>query len=67
MARRHADTLAWTTLHGAVGAACAARRDSREHHRALLDDLRQEPPASWPEWTRLFEALAAEHKQARAA
>lgn len=67
MARSHADTLAWTALHGAVGEACAARRDSREHHRALLADLRDEPPSTWPAWAEMFRAMAAAARQARVA
>lgn len=67
MARSQAETLAWATLHGAVGEACAARRDSREHHRALLADLRDEPATSWPAWAEMFRAMAAAARLGRAA
>lgn len=67
MARSHAETLAWTCLHGAVAEACAARRDSSEHHRALLADLRDEPPSTWRELADMFRAMAAAARQARVA
>ena len=66
MARSQAETFAWATLHGAVGEACAARRDSREHHRALLEDLRKEPRADWPAFTAMFKASAEAARAARA-
>lgn len=66
MARPQAETLAWAQLHGAVAESCAAWQDSREHHRALLEDLRAEPASSWPEWAALFRASAEQARAGRA-
>ncbi|MEY5098672.1 MAG: hypothetical protein RJA36_1391 [Pseudomonadota bacterium] len=65
MAKTQADTLAWAQLHGAVGESCAAWQDSREHHRALLADLRTEPREDWPWFTAMFKASAAAARAAR--
>jgi len=65
VARSQANTLAWTELHGAVAESCAAWQDSREHHRALLEDLRREPRADWPWFAAMFKASAARAVAAR--
>jgi len=63
-------TLAWAKLHAAVAGACHACGYSAAEHRALLADLRNEPPADWPEWERLFNdraAMAAGSREKKAA
>lgn len=60
-------SVMWASLHAAIARACRAQGDTEAHHRALIDDLRNEPASEIREWIDYFEAQAARANVRRAA
>lgn len=59
-------SAAWTALHAAIARCCKAWGDGSDHHRACINEIRDDPDADLAEYIALFDASAAAAEKARA-